>query len=241
MTSEILIRQDGPILRVTINRPADGNGLTDPMAVEITRVIGEAHKAARLVVLKGEGADFCIGRAAGRPANPDAEALQRKREFDVIFDMYAAFRYSRIPVIAAVQGRALGAGCAVAALADITIAADAACFQVPEMGHRIMPGMVLSALVDRVPRKALMYLVHTQATVSAERALSFGIVSDVVPAARLDGAVEEACAAILKAPPVATEAVKEYVVRAKDMDIHGAVDFARNLHATVNSSSEMRK
>ena len=48
-------------------------------------------------------------------------------------------------------------------------------------------------------------------------------------------------AKILKAPSIATEGVKEYVSRAMDMDIHGAVDFARNLHATINASSEMKK
>ena len=109
------------------------------------------------------------------------------------------------------------------------------------MAHRILPGMVMSALIDRVPRKALMYLVHSTATVSAERALSFGIVSEVVPASQLEATVEQTVAAILKAPAIATEGVKEYVSRAMDMDIHGAVDFARNLHATINSSSEMRK
>jgi len=103
-----------------------------------------------------------------------------------------------------------------------------------------MPGMVLSALIDRVPRKAIMYLVQTTATIGAERALSFGIVSEVVPAAQLDAQVEEVCAAILKAAPIATEGVKEYVSRAMDMDVASAVDFARNLHAVLNSSREIR-
>jgi enoyl-CoA hydratase len=140
-----------------------------------------------------------------------------------------------------VQGGALGLGCALAALCDITIAGDKATFQVPEMAHHIMPGMVLSALIDRVPRKAIMYLVHTTATIGAERALTFGMVSEVVPQALLGAKVEEVCAAILKAAPIATEGVKEYVGRAMDMDVAGAVDFARNLHAVLNSSREIRK
>ena len=108
------------------------------------------------------------------------------------------------------------------------------------MGHHIMPGMVLSALIDRVPRKAIMYLVQTTATIGAERALTFGLVSEVVPLASLNAKVEEACAAILKAPSIATEGVKEYVGRAMDMDIASAVDFARNLHAVLNSSREIK-
>jgi enoyl-CoA hydratase len=62
----------------------------------------------------------------------------------------------------------------------------------------------------------------------------------VVPEAQLDAAVDKLCAGILKAPPMATEAVKDYLRSAPDMAIAGAVDYARNLHATVNSSIEAR-
>ncbi len=241
MSDEIRVEQDGQILRITLNRPDAGNGVSDAMALELTDLINGAAATSRLIVFAGAGADFCVGRWAGPPADQTAEALQRRRDFDVVFNCYAAFRRSPIPIVNAVQGRAIGLGCALAALSDITIAADDATFQVPEMGHRILPGMVLSSLIDRVPRKAIMYLVHSTAVIGAERAVSFGIVSELVPAAKLAGTVEEVCAAILKAPAIATEGVKEYVSRAMDMDIHGAVDFARNLHATINSSSEMRK
>lgn len=237
----IIAKQDGPILHITLNRPEAGNGMSDAMVIELTGLIESAPKTSRLIVLRGAGAEFCIGRWTGPPANPNAEALVRRREFDIVFGCYAAFRRSAIPIVNVVQGKALGLGCALSALSDITIASDTATFQVPEMAHRILPGMVLSALIDRVPRKAIMYLVHSTAVIGAERALTFGIASEVVPATSLDAAVEQMCAAILKAPAIATEGVKEYVSRAMDMDIASAVDFARNLHATINSSSEMRK
>src|ERR1700746_1833334 len=76
------------------------------------------------------------------------------------------------------------------AVADITIASDAATFQVPEMLHNILPTMVMSALADRATRKALAYLVYSTKPVSAERALSYGIVSDVVPREVLEAEVE---------------------------------------------------
>ncbi len=240
MSQEITVRQDGPILHVTLNRGAEGNGMTDAMVVELTGIIDDAPKTSRLVLFSGAGAEFCIGRAGVKPPAADAQALDRRREFDVVFSCYGAFRRSPIPVVGVVQGKALGLGCALAALCDITIASDTATFQVPEMGHHIMPGMVLSALIDRVPRKAITYLVQTTATIGAERALTFGLVSEVVPAAALDATVAEVCAAILKAPPIATEGVKEYVSRAMDMDIASAVDFARNLHAVLNSSREIK-
>lgn len=236
----LLIKRDGPILEITINRPEDGNKMTDEMAVELTATLAGASGTSELVVLRGAGADFCLGRAGGGRPPDSPEALARRRGYDVIFDCYAAFRRAAVPIVGAVTGRAAGFGCAIAALCDITIAAETATFQVPEMGHNIFPGMVLSSLVDRIPRKALAYLVYTTATIDAQRALTFGIVSDVVPAASLDGAVGHVTAALLKAPRPARLAVKEFTSVAYDMNVQGAVDFARNLHATINSSSEMR-
>ncbi|MGE0630153.1 MAG: enoyl-CoA hydratase/isomerase family protein [Hyphomicrobiaceae bacterium] len=241
MSEDIKVQQDGKVLRVTLNRPDAGNGMTDAMVTELKEIIEAAPKTSRVVVFRGAGPDFCIGRAPGRPsAPPSNEALVKRRGFQFVFDCYGAFRACPIPIINAVQGKALGLGCALSALSDITIASDKATFQVPEMAHNILPGMVLSALIDRVPRKAIMYLVHSTAAISVERALSFGIVSEVAPAADLDAVVEATVAAILKAPAIATEGVKEFVSRAMDMDVHGAVDFARNLHAVINASSEMK-
>ena len=243
MSNEILVQQDGPILRVTLNRPDAGNGVSDDMAAELAGILDRAADTSQFVVLRGAGSDFCAGRAHNRGGAPEGppEALALRRRNEVVFNCYGAFRRSPIPIVGVVQGRAVGFGCALAALCDITIASDAAKFQLPEMGHNIMPTMAMSALVDRVPRKALMYLVYSTAVIGAERALSFGLVSEVVPAAELDETVQALCAALVKAPRPATLAVKEYTQVALSMDLQGAIDFARNLHATINSSSEMRR
>jgi enoyl-CoA hydratase len=244
MSREILTEQDGGILRVTINRPEAGNAMTDAMALELTGIVAAAPKTARMVLLRGAGRDFCIGRAPPPPAPPPArepEALERRRFSDIVFNTYAAIRDCAVPVVCVVEGRALGFGCAVAAVADITIASADARFQVPEMLHNILPTMVMSALADRASRKALTYLVHSAKEVSAERALAYGIVSDVVPRGELDDAVKALCANILQAPAIATEGVKDYLRRAMTMDVPAAVDYARNLHAVVNSSSEIRR
>jgi enoyl-CoA hydratase len=243
MSNEIIVQQDGPILRVTLNRPDAGNGVSDEMAAELAAILDRAGETSQFVVLRGSGPDFCVGRwhTAGRAPDGQPEALALRRRTEVIFNCYGAFRRSPIPIVGVVQGRALGFGCAIAALCDITIASDAATFQLPEMGHNIMPTIAMSALVDRVPRKALMYLVYSTAVIGAGRALSFGLLSEVVPASELDKAVETLCAALRNAPRPATLAVKEYARAALSMDMQGAIDFARNLHATINSSGEMRR
>ena len=193
------------------------------------------------MVLRGAGDDFCVGRESmgKRPpgAQPDAHELRRRN--DVVFNCYGAFRRCEIPVIGVVKGRALGFGCAIAAVCDITLAADTAKFQVPEMAHNIMPTMVMSALVDRVPRKAMTYFVWSTAIFPAARAREAGIVSEIFPAAELDAAVEALCAQIMKAPRPARVGCKDYARTALDMDVTGAVDYARSIHAVINTSEPM--
>jgi enoyl-CoA hydratase/carnithine racemase len=241
MADHILTARKGPVLEITLNRPEIGNAASDAMAIELAKVLLSAGESSEIVVLRGAGDDFCVGRETmgKRPPGPPLEALELRRRNDVVFNCYGAFRRCEVPVIGAVKGRAFGFGCAIAAVCDITLAADTARFQVPEMAHNIMPTMVMSALVDRVPRKALTYLVWSTAIVTPARAREAGIVSEVFPAAELDGAVEALCAQIMKAPRPARVGCKDYARTALDMDVSSAVDYARSIHAVINSSSDM--
>ena len=129
MSEDILDQCDGNILTITLNRPEQGNALNDTGIAQLASLLQGAPQRARLVLLKAAGDDFCVGRLAPRgAAAPKLEALQVRRGRDVVFNCYAAFRESPIPIIAAVQGRALGFGCAIASCADITIAAENARF-----------------------------------------------------------------------------------------------------------------
>jgi enoyl-CoA hydratase len=118
MSQDLIIQRNGPLLEITLNRPDAGNGATDEMAAELTKLLPEAADSSSLVVLRGAGSDFCIGRASmGRPqpAGP-LEALERRRSMEVIFNCYGAFRRAQVPIVGVIQGRALGFGCALAAL-----------------------------------------------------------------------------------------------------------------------------
>jgi enoyl-CoA hydratase len=241
MADQILTARKGPVLEITLNRPEIGNAASDAMAVELTKLLLSAGESAEIVVLRGAGEDFCVGRETmgKRPPGAQPDALELRRRNDVVFNCYGAFRRCEIPVIGVVRGRAFGFGCAIAAVCDITLAADTAKFQVPEMAHNIMPTMVMSALVDRVPRKALTYLVWSTAIVTPARAREAGIVSEVFPAAELDKAVDALCEQIMRAPRPARVGCKDYARTALDMDTTGAIDYARSIHAVINSSSEM--
>lgn len=240
MAEPILKERDGDVTTIVLNRPEIGNRLSDPQAAQLAEMIDAAGKDSRLILFKAAGEDFCLGREAmGQPASAlEAYALRGRSE--TIFNLYDAFRRSKVPILGVVQGRAAGLGCAMAALCDITLASEKSRFQLPEMAHHIMPTIVMSALVDRVPRKAAMYLVYSTDEIDAQRALFFGLVSNVVPAGALDRAVEALVDRMKKTPIPALMAVKEYARSAFNLSTQAANDFARNLHATVNSASAMR-
>lgn len=240
MPDPILVEKDADLTTIILNRPEAGNRQTDATWAELTKTLYSVAGESRAIVFKGAGDDFCLGREAMGQRGPTLEAYAVRERSDTIFDLYAAFRNTKVPIIGVVQGRAVGLGCALAALCDITLAADRARFQFPEMAHNIMPTIAMSALVDRVSRKGATYLIYSTQEIDAHKALSFGLVSNVFPANELDRAVGDLVAHFKKVPSPALLAVKEFARSAFSMSAQGATDFARNLHATVNSFSGMR-
>ena len=240
MPDPILTECDGEVTTITLNRPEAGNRQTDITWAQLTNMLDSAAQQSRLIVFRGAGEDFCMGREAMGQATPVQEAYAVRNRSETIFALYGAFRNAKAPIIGVVQGRAVGLGCALAALCDITIASDRATFQFPEMAHRIMPTIAMSALVDRLPRKAATYMIYSTDEISAEHALAVGLVSKVVPATQLDTETSGLVDRLKKVPVPALLAVKEYARSAFQIGTEAATDFARNLHATVNSFSGMK-
>jgi enoyl-CoA hydratase len=242
MSEDLIIKQTGDVLEITLNQPERGNAMSDPMIVELSEIIEREHEKVRLFVLRGAGEDFCIGRSSMGRARPNSpEAYDVRGMSDHVFHCYGLLRRSVAPVLAVVQGRAAGFGYALAAAADITIASDKARFSIPEFDHNIMPTMVMSSMIDRVPLKALMYNVWTCQEMTPEHALMIGSISDIVPHAELETRVTAFIDRLAGKPKPGVLAVKEYGVNAQAIDMSKAVHFARSLHAMVNSSSQMKR
>ena len=136
MSEPILTEKLGDVTTITLNRPEAGNRQTDATWAEVTKMIDAAAQESRVILFKGAGDDFCLGREAMGQPGPVLEAYGVRERADTIFNLYGAFRNAKVPIIGVVQGRAVGLGCALAALCDITIASEKARFQLPEMSHR---------------------------------------------------------------------------------------------------------
>jgi enoyl-CoA hydratase/carnithine racemase len=243
MTEAVSAERKGDVYAITLNRPETGNALSDAAIARLGDLLAAVDPAVRLITIQGSGADFCVGREPPPPGTPrkQMEALELQRAHDIVFRVYGLIRSSRAPVVAAVRGRALGFGFALAAVADVTIAADDAIFQIPEFAHHIMPTMVASAMIDRVPLKAMMYRIYSTEPFSAVEALQMGAVSAVTRPTTLDQEFDKFVQHLLAAPTPALLAVKDYTRNAQAIDINKAVQYARALHAVTNTSSEMRR
>ena len=241
MAGMIFCEKKGNATHITINRADCGGLVSDPMAVEMANMIDAANDGqSKYIIFRSDGTDFCLGRdPEGREPGRPSDALDSRRRSEIVFNFYGSFRRSKIPVVAAVQGRSLGFGCAIASVCDLTIAAESARFALPEMGHNIMPTMAMSSLVDRVGRKGALYLTYSTEEIDAQTALAYGLVSRVVPDEKLNTQLEFVCAAIEKAPMPAVLSVKEYATNAMTMSVEQASDFARNMHSAVNTSKGM--
>lgn len=232
-----LLRDDtGGITTLTLNRPAVGNRLTNEMAADLRRLIQESA-SARVIVLRGAGENFCLGRELPPEAHGELSALEAKRIHTApILNLCAAFENSPVPIVGVVQGKAMGGATAIAAMCDITLASDDAVFQLPEMHHGIPPCLAMSALARRVPRKAIVHMVYSTDPIDAATALSLGLVSRVVPRAELDQAACVLVDKLVHYAPTAVAAVKQYMRFAPELESAAAAELAGNLLANVVSS-----
>jgi enoyl-CoA hydratase/carnithine racemase len=231
----VLRESEGQVTTITLNRPQAGNRLTNDMAATVQQMIDSA--TGRVIVLRGAGEDFCLGRELPPEAHDMLTALEaRDIHTEPILSLCAAFERAPLPIVGVVQGKALGGACALAAMCDVTIAADNAEFALPELNHGIPPCLAMAALARRVPRKAVVHLVYSTKPIDAATALSIGLVSRLVPLAELEAAASSFVGSLAQLSPPAVQAVKQFMRSAPDLDSQSAAALAANLLANVVSS-----
>lgn len=232
MSEHVRVEATGDgLLEIVLDRGEPGNALTPEMADAIVAAMKEPGGETRAILLRGESLDFCTGRAPVLPkSGTRVTALDlRRRVSDPVLDFYDAIRKAPVPVIAAVQGHAAGVGCAIAVLADVTVAAGDARFTVLEMDRDIAPTLVMDALCDRLGRAAFARLVLTQDAVGANEAKMLGLIGVVAekPVAEARRITERLCAN----SPSTVRAVKAFLAKAPE----SSHDTRRELAALLNA------
>jgi naphthoate synthase len=187
---EILYQEDGPIGTITMNRPDDGNMFTETMCHEIRDCINEIRRETRtrVVILTGAGDRFfCLGgRKDGMPETQLYAGVLPTLE------MYESIDRLQKPVIAAVNGYAVGGGNVLQMVCDLTIASDKSMFrQVGPMVGSFDAGYGTWYLEDLVGKKKAKEMWYCNPKISPEEALRIGLINRVVPAAELRDAARE--------------------------------------------------
>ncbi len=240
MSEVIRLVHKNAVAAIMIDRGDEGNQLTIPMVRELAATFREAGKSdAKVITLRSTGTDFCLGRdTRGGPAGgPPPNAVQMRTNLIApLLDVYEAISSVPQPVICSVQGAAMGFGCALATSCDITIASDTARFKLPELEKNLPPTLAISAMMSRVPQKALTWLVYSMREIDAQTALQLGILSDVVPPAKLIAESDKLVAELSTRARDALIGIKDYVRAAPGLQGRAVADLAGNLLATVFSS-----
>ena len=197
---DVLTDRDGPVLRLTLNRPEVLNALTGAAHAELAAALGEAaDPAVRVVVLTGAGRAFCVGQDLRDLAGADADiaALLRAHYHPTLL----AMRALRVPVLAAVNGPAAGAGLGLACACDLRIASGDASFVPAFVSVGLVPDSGASWFLARIlgPARAFEWLVSGRRLGAAE-ALGWGLVSEVVPAEAFEAAVADRAARLAAMP-----------------------------------------
>jgi methylglutaconyl-CoA hydratase len=206
-TSALRIERDGPVLRVTMRKPERRNAFDAALIEELTSAFADVGDV-RAVLLSGEGASFSAGadvdwmRSSVDLSFEDnvADALRLRAMLETI-DSCAA------PVVARVQGHALGGGCGLVACCDVVVADSGAQFAFSEVKLGIVPAVISPFALAKIGTGAARRYFVTGERFGADVALRIGLVHDVTD--ELDAAVERVIGELLTAGPDAARAAKE--------------------------------
>ena len=235
--NELLIETIESTRVITLNRPDKRNALNDELIAELKAALHEADgdESLRYIVIRGAGKDFCSGA--------DLSALQKiataSYEENVedarsLAELFELIRKVRVPVIAAVHGRALAGGCGLATACDLVVATDTARFGYPEVKIGFVPAMVAAILRRNLGEKKSFELLTQGFEYTAQDALTLGLVNAVFPEDNFAAASLEYAAAYTKVSSAAVAMTKQLLY---DID---ALDFPEAIEKGVLTNAKAR-
>lgn len=239
----LLIDRDGAVAVVTLNRPKVLNALNGPTLTELEAAMAtlKADEGVRAIVLTGSGEkSFVAGAdinelAVQTPVQGKEHARRGQQIFDAIENLGK-------PVIAAINGFALGGGCELAMACTMRLAADTARFGQPEINLGLIPGYAGSQRLPRLVGKGVaLEILLTGDMINAQRAYEIGLVNRVVPAAELLAEAMKLAQVLASKAPIATRYILEAVNQGMDAPFSVGEQLETALFGAIASSDDMRE
>lgn len=228
-TDPVLTEHDAGVVILTLNRPEIRNAMNVELTEAFTDAIAaiRADGAVRAVVVTGAGSAFCAGGDLSwiRPG-PDANVADMRSKMRAFYPRFLSVRSLDVPVIAAINGAAVGAGLCMAMACDIRIAANDARLSVPFTKLGMHPGMAATYLLTRLVGTArASELLFTSEPVDGERAERIGLVNHAVPAAEVLPRAMEMARAIADNAPLPMGMTKRAIYLAERADMETMLEY----------------
>ena len=239
----LTLDHDGPVALMTLNRPEKRNAISPQMIDDLLAALEAVEaSAARVAILTGAGKAFCAGMdlevLRTISSQTPEQNLQDSRRMAQLFRRLWSFPK---PLIAAVNGPALAGGCAVATLADFTLAALEATFGYTEVRIGFVPAIVSVFLRRRVGEAVARDLMLTARIFPAAEAHELGLVNEVVAADSLMPRARELAATLLAHSPSGLMATKNLMVECQEQAIDRELSLAVHANAAVRSTPDFRE
>lgn len=229
------------IAYITINRPEKRNALNEEVRSDLYEILKDigSRDDIRVAVITGAGDAFVAGADIAAMKNYEPEDAQKASQHGS--DIFLFIENMRIPVIAAINGWALGGGCELALACDIRICSNTAMLGQPEVTVGIIPGYGANIRLPRLigPGKA-KELIYTGRLINAAEAEKIGLVNYVVPKKDLMTEATKLAKKISKGP-AAINFTKQAINKAFDLDIGQAMKFSSELYAEVYKTQDSKE
>ena len=229
MTQNILVKEDGPITYLTLNRPDKINALSRSLIADTISALEHigGNRQSRVVVLEAKGKHFCAGHDLSEMVNDDT--MVYREIFGQCVKMMNLIHAIPQPVIARVQGVATAAGCQLVAACDLAVAEENARFATPGVQIGLFCVTPSVPLARAVGRKRALEMLLTGRWVTAREAADWGLVNRVVPGAELSEAVLELARSIAQASPLTVAIGKKAFYGQVDLAETQAYELAENV------------
>jgi len=241
---KIVYAVDGPVARLTLNRPEKRNALDSEMASELRRALAESaeNTEVRAVLLSGAGKDFCSGAdLAALHQIANATVMENVADARQLADVFLDMRRHPRPIVAAVRGRALAGGCGIATAADIILASESAQFGYPEVKIGFVPAMVMAIVRRSVSEKRAFELLTSGEPFPARTALEIGMINRIFPDASFDREVESYAAQLATRSSSALSLTKSLLYQIDSMSFEAALSAGVQTNAIARLTDDCRR
>ena len=242
--NEILIETDGSVRELTLNRPDKRNALNDELVAALKAALTEVDTddGVKCVVIRGAGQDFCSGAdlsALQKIANASLE--ENLEDARSLGELYKLIRSLRVPVIAAVKGRALAGGCGLVLACDLIVAETNARFGFPEVKIGFVPAMVASIARRNMSERRAFATLTLGEEMTAQDLHAAGIVHAVIDEADFEAAVKRITERYASLSASAVQMTKRLLYDIETLTFDAAIEHGAQVNAKARMTEDCQE